>query len=424
MRLQLVGCSHHNASLAIRERLAFSPEEARQALSALRERFPAAEAVLLSTCNRVELYTAAERDETSPTHHDIIHFLADFHRLDAAAIFDDVLERSGADAVRHLFYVASSLDSMVVGEAQILGQVKQAYELATGCGAAGPLLHGAFQAALRVARRVAGETSIHQRRTSIASVAVGDFARQIFERFDDKQVLVIGAGKMAEETMRYLKAEGAGQMTVVNRRRERSEELAKACAGRAEPCEKLPELLIAADLVVSTTGAGEPIVTLDMFRRIEPRRFQRPLAVLDLAVPRDFEPAIGDRLGVYLYSIDDLSDVCRRNREARERQWPAAETIIEEEAARFMSDLHHRATAPTIRRLRENYDTVKEEELKRLYNKLPELDGRAQDEIRQAFERLVGKLLHPPLQSIRDESQEGTPHGLLEAIRRLFQLKD
>lgn len=424
MRLQLVGCSHHNASLAIRERLAFSPEEARLALSALRERFPAAEAVLLSTCNRVELYTAAESNETSPTHHDVIHFLADFHRLDAAAIFDDVLERSGADAVRHLFYVASSLDSMVVGEAQILGQVKQAYELATGCGAAGPLLHRAFQAALRVARRVAGETTIHQRRTSIASVAVGDFARQIFERFDDKQVLVIGAGKMAEETMRYLKAEGAKQMTVVNRSRERAEELAKACGGRAEPWEKLSDLLAAADLVVSTTGAGEPIVTLDMFCRIEARRFQRPLAVLDLAVPRDFEPSIGDCLGVYLYSIDDLSDVCRRNREARERQWPAAEAIIEEEAARFMSELHHRATAPTIRRLRENYDTVKEEELKRLYNKLPELDGRAQDEIRQAFERLVGKLLHPPLQSIRDESQEGTPHGLLEALKRLFQLKD
>jgi glutamyl-tRNA reductase len=372
----------------------------------------------------VELYTAAESEATSPSHHDVIHFLADFHRLDAAAIFDDVLERNGADAVRHLFYVASSLDSMVVGEAQIQGQVKQAYELATQCGAAGPLLHGAFQAALRVARRVAGETSIHQRRTSVASVAVGDFARQIFERFDDKHVLVIGAGKMAEETMRYLKDEGARQMTVVNRSRPRAEELAKACGGRAEPWERLADLLAAADLVVSTTGAGEPVVTLEMFHRIEPQRFQRPLAVLDLAVPRDFEPAIGDCLGVYLYSLDDLSEVCRRNRAARERQWPAAEAIIEEEASRFMSELHHRATAPTIKRLRENYDGVKEDELRRLFNKLPELDGKAQEEIRQAFERLVGKLLHPPLQSIRDESQEGTPHGLVEALKRLFQLKD
>jgi len=424
MRLQLVGCSHHNASLAIRERLAFSPQQARQALSALRERFPAAEAVLLSTCNRVELYTAAESEAASPSHQEVVHFLADFHRLDAAAIFDDVLERSGTDAVRHLFYVASSLDSMVMGEAQILGQVKQAYELATNCGTAGPLLHGAFQAALRVARRVASETTIHQRRTSVASVAVGDFARQIFEHFEDKQVLVIGAGKMAEETMRYLSAEGARQMTVVNRSRDRAEELAKACNSKAEPWERLNDLLAAADLIVSTTGAGQPVVTLDMFRRIEPRRFQRPLAVLDLAVPRDFEPAIADCLGVYLYTIDDLSEVCRRNREARQKQWPAAEAIIEEEAARFMSDLHHRATAPTIRRLRENYDTVKEDELTRLFNKLPELDDKAQGEIRQSFERLVGKLLHPPLQSIRDESQAGPPHGLVEALRRLFQLKD
>ncbi|MCE9545723.1 MAG: glutamyl-tRNA reductase [Planctomycetia bacterium] len=424
MRLQLVGCSHHTTSLALRERLAFSPEQARQALSALRQRFPAVEAVLLSTCNRVEMYTAVEQDDAAPTHQDVVHFLAEFHGLPADQIFDDLFERTGEDAVRHLFFVAASLDSMVIGEAQILGQVKQAYELATTAHSAGPLMHAVFQAALKLARRVASETTINQRRTSVASVAVAEFARQIFERFDDKKVLVIGAGKMGEETIRYLRDEGAQHIAVVNRSYPRAQTLAKACGGKAEPWERLPELLASADLVVSTTGAAEPVVTLEMFRAIEPQRFQRPLAVLDLAVPRDFEPAVGDRLGVYLYTLDDLAAACNRNRADRERQWPAAERIVAEETAAFMADLNHRATAPTIRRLRESCDLVKEEELERLYNKLPQLDDKAQGEIRQAFERLVNKLLHPPLKSLRDESQDGPPHGLIEALKRLFQLKE
>jgi glutamyl-tRNA reductase len=424
MKLQMVGLSHHTAPVEIRERLAFNREQARQALVRLRQRYPEAEAVLLSTCNRVELYVASETAAACPSHHDVVAFLAEFHGLDPVEIFGELFERTGEDFVRHLFMVASSLDSMVVGEAQILGQVKQAYELAMSAQSVGPLTNAAFQAALRVAKRVATETAIQQKRVSIPSIAVADFAKQTFERFDDKQVLVIGAGEMAEETLRYLIDEGARDVTIVNRSRPRAEELAAQAGGRVQSWEEIHHCLVRADLVVSATGADEPLVSAGEFRRIVAERYQRPLLILDLAIPRDFDPAIGDLPGIYLCTIDDLAAACQRNRKEREKEWPKAERIIDEETARFMADLHHRATAPTIRRLKARADEVKADELARLLNKLAQLDPKAKDEIRLAFDRLVNKLLHPPLESLREEAQLGAPHGLLEALKRLFQLKD
>lgn len=426
MKLQMVGCSHHTAAVQIRERLAFNKHQAIEALVRLRQRFPGTEAVLLSTCNRVELYVASEEPEQCPSHRDVVAFLADFHGLDAVEIFNDLFERTGEDFVRHLFTVAASLDSMVVGEAQILGQVKQAYELATTASSVGPLTNSAFQAALRVAKRVATETAINQKRVSIPSVAIADFASQFFERFDDKQVVVIGAGEMGEETVRYLLDKGSRRIALVNRSLERAEELsARLSAGQPTSWDKLPQLLIEADLIISATGATEPIFTANDFRETIQSRYQRPLMILDLAMPRDFDPAIGDFPGVYLYSVDDLAAACAQNRREREKEWPKAERIIEEETARFMADLHHRATAPTIKRLKARADEVKGEELARLLNKLGNTtDAKAKAEITAAFDRLVNKLLHPPLESLRDEASRGTPHGLIDALRRLFQLKD
>jgi glutamyl-tRNA reductase len=424
MKLQMIGCSHHHSSLAVRERVAFTPEESASALAQLRARYPGIESVVLSTCNRTEIYTAAHEDTASPSHEEIAQFVADFHKLPIYEIFDDLFARTGEDAVRHLFTVAASLDSMVVGEPQILAQVKQAYELAKQRECAGPLTHGIFQAAARVAKRVATETKINQRRVSISSVAIGDFARDIFETFEDKRTLVIGAGEMGEETLRYLQGEGAHDVTVVNRNFERAQQLAERWQGRAEPWERLPRLLIEADLVISTTGAGEPIVTRKQFHDIEPARYQRPLFVLDLAVPRDFEPAIGDCLGVYLYSIDDLHAACERNRRERDKELPGAIHIVEQETGRFMTEWSQRSVAPIIKRLREGWHQPKDDELRRLFNKLPELDERAREEIGQSFDRLINKLLHPPIESLRSEAENGPPHGLLDAIKRLFQLKD
>ncbi len=424
MKLQMVGCSHHTASLETRERLAFDKIQAAHALQRLRERYPAAEAVLLSTCNRVELYVASEQPSECPSHHDMVSFLAEFHGLDPVEVFNDLFERTGEDFVRHLFTVAASLDSMVVGEAQILAQVKQAYELATATSTVGPLTNAAFQAALKVAKRVATETTIQQRRVSIPSVAVGDFASQFFEHFDDKHVLVIGAGEMGEETLRYLIDAGVKKISICNRNFERAEELSQRMSGKPEKWDSLHKLLTEADLVVSATGATEPILTATTFKPIVEARYQRPLLVLDLAIPRDFEPEIGKLPGVYLYAIDDLQEACQRNRHEREKEWPQAERIIEDETQRFMTDLNHRATAPTIRRLKRRADEVKAEELARLLNKLGKLDAKVEGDIRQAFDRLVNKLLHPPLESLRDEAQHGAPHGLLDALKRLFKLKD
>lgn len=423
MKLHMVGCSHHNSTIAVREKLAFSPDQARAALTQIRERFPETESVLLSTCNRIEFYFAAENGAGCPSHHEVVDFLAEFHGLHPADVFDNLFEHTGEDAVRHLFTVASSLDSMVIGEAQILSQVKQAYEMATSLSNAGPLTHAAFQCAIRVAKRVASETSINQKRVSIPSVAVV-FAREIFETFADKKILVIGAGEMGEDTLRYLKDDGARDIRIVNRNLSRATELAARMGGQAYEWSELHRLLVEADLVVSTTGATEPIITPAEFRSIERERFQRPLVILDLAVPRDFAPAIAEFPGVYLYSIDDLESACEANRKAREKEWPAAERIIEEETARFIAELHHRATGPTIKRLKQRADELKLDELARLLNKLNDLDERSREEIRRSFDRLVNKLLHPPLESLRDEAAAGAPHGLLDALKRLFRLQD
>lgn len=423
MTFAVVGCSHHNAPLAVRERLAFDSRQTQAALAALRQAFPAVEAVVLSTCNRVELYLAAENGAV-PGRSEVAEFLGTFHRVAGAEILPHLYEYRDADAVRHLFSVAASLDSMVVGEPQILSQVKQAYETAVAQEAAGPLTHAAFQAALKAAHRVANETAIHQRRVSIPSVAVADFAVHIFERFDDKNILLIGAGEMAEETLQYLRDLGARHITVVNRHFDRAAELAERWCGRAVGWEHFRETLAAADLVISTTGAPEAILTLEEFLAIEPLRCDRPLFVLDLAVPRDFDPAIGQRPGVYLYSIDDLQQACESNRRLRDKELPAARRIVDQETERFVGQLHHRVITPLIRQLRDGWERPKQEELRRLFQKLPDLDAQAREEIQQAFDRLVNKLLHTPMASLRDESRHGIPSALIEALAKLFQLQD
>ena len=421
----MVGCSHRHSSLEVRERLAFTPAQTLDALAAWRVTHPTAEAVLLSTCNRVEFYAAAAGPDSPFGTPALIQYLADFHNVPVEEIRSQLVTLDDAAVVHHLFRVAAGLDSMVVGESQILAQVKQAYELARQIGSTGPVTHGFFQAALRVARRVASETSLHRHKVSIPSVAIADFASRIFEQFDDKQVLVIGAGEMAQETLQYLVDAGANKLVVLNRDLQRARDLADNWQGRAAPWAALADQLVAADVVVSTTGADRPVVSLDFYRdQVARRRHQRPLFVLDLAMPRDFDPAIREELGVYLYGIDDLTEACERNRQARAAELPAAERLIDEETRSFVAETRHRATGPIIARFRQGLETVQAAELERLYARLPELDEHSRQEIGQFADRLVSKMLHPPLESLRDESRNGSPHGLLEALQRLFQLKD
>ena len=426
MNLQVIYCNHQTASLDIRERLAFTGEEQlADAYTQLRDRFPNSEAVVLSTCNRVELYTAQENAAAAPTHDELAGFLSNFHGVPVEEFLGDLLQHSGAEAVGHLFRVCSSIDSMVLGEPQIVSQVKEAYRQAEANEACGPLTNALFQCAIRVSKRVRSETRLAEGRVSIASVAVGEFARGIFDRFDDKTVLVIGAGEMAEETLQYLQDDGVRDVLVVNRNPERARELAAKWGGNGFGMDRLEELLPGADVVVAATGADQPIVDVEMFARVRDGQRDRPVFVLDLGAPRDVAPEVsGLDDNVFLYDVDDLQETCERNRKSRSQEIVRALSIIENESDRFMQDVYHRATGPIVKRLREQWSDVSQKEMDRLRGKLSHLGDADIEQVEQTVNRIVNKLLHPPLEALRDEARDGTPHGLLDALSRLFHIRD
>jgi glutamyl-tRNA reductase len=424
MMLRMVGCNHRQAAVELRERLAFTPEQVTSALAEFRRRYPDTEAVLLSTCNRVELYTMGS-DAANHPNDPAIDFLADWHQLPVDQLSKQLARQSGNSAIEHLFHVAASLDSMVVGEPQIAAQVKDAYDLSVQSGAAGPITHLTFQAASRVAKRIARETGVHQRRVSIPSVAICEVAAEFYESLVGKKVVVIGAGEMAEEALRYLRDRQASEVSIINRSFDRAARLAASFAVSPVPWERLDHELLNADIVVSTTSAQEPIVTVDHYAPLHEQRYQRPILVLDLAVPRDFDPAIGQLDGVYLYSVDDLEAACQRNRKEREKEYPKARRIIDEELQRLLGDMQHRGTGPVIQQLRQQADAWKRDELLRLYNKLEKsnLDDAARKDIERAFDRLVNKLLHLPMESLREAADQPNQAGLLDALRKLFKLR-
>jgi len=429
MNVQVVYCSHHTTSLAVRERLAFaSAEQLSRAYQSLRTIFPKSEHVVLSTCNRVEIYTAQDepgRDLAgeTPTEEQVAEFLSQFHGVSRDDLCGTLLAQTGPEAVRHLFEVSSSLDSMVLGEPQIVNQVKEAYRVAQDNGACGPLTHALFQGAMRVSARVRTETALSEGRVSVASVAVGEFGKSIFDRFSDKTLVVIGAGEMAEETLRYLKDEGVREIVVVNRSLERAERLAADWGGKARPFEELDALMARADVIVSTTGASAPIVDAARFTAIRRRSADKPVFILDLATPRDFEPAVGDvDENVFLYDIEALEATCEKNRRQRAKEIERARRIIDEETGHFVHAINHKATGPIISKLRAEWNQVREDEERRLFAKLRHLNDGDRQEIKRSIELIVNKLLHPPLEALRDEARNGTPHNLLEALRRLFGL--
>ena len=410
MKLSVIGCNHHTSAVEFRERLAFTNDQVADALARFRGQFPTTEAVLLSTCNRVELYTATATESVGPGRSDLITFLAEYHHLSAQDLIDELTERTDEEAIRHLFTVAASLDSMVIGEPQIVAQIKTAYEMAQAADGTGPLTHAAFQRALFVAKRVATETDLTRGRVSIPSVAVSDFASRVFDTFSNKTVVVLGAGEMAQETMTYLRAAGATDLRLCGRSTDRTEALAATFGGVAVPWDQLPAVLTAADILITATAATEPVVTRELYKSIESAREGRTLFALDLAVPRDIDPRLKQCRGVYLFDIEDLKQACDENRRTREREWPRAEKIIAEETDKFLQELYHRATGPTIRRLKTQAASIRDDELKRLMGRLPDLDADAKKEIERTMDRLVNKILHPPLQSLREEAANPNPN--------------
>ena len=423
MRLLAVGCSHRTAPVALRERLAFDQDHLVRALDHLVTRY-GCEAVILSTCNRVELYLARLDELAALDGTLIVEFLAEFHQLADLKLSPHLYEHCNADAARHLFRVAASLDSMLIGEGQIAGQVKHAYEQAHARGTVGPLLHGLFQRAHLVAKRVRSETGIARGHVSISSAAV-EYVRQVFNHFDDKTILVIGAGKMGELTLKHLRQLQPRCIFVINRNMEKAELLAAGCGGTAVPWEQFDAVLGKADIVLSTTGAPHPIVSLERYEKIRQNRSRGPVVILDIAVPRDFDPRIHDGDSTCLFNIDDLKRIREQTLSDRLHHVAPAEAIVEEELAHFWKDWSRRRHGPVIARLTQDFEAKRRVIMRQLFSQLNgRLTEEDQEHIEGAFRLLQNQILHGPISALSAETPESGSHTLLDALRKLFRLQD
>ena len=433
MRVVLLGINHRTAPVAVREQLSISGDAVAATLAALRDRFADAECVLLSTCNRTELYVATA--EQPPEIEALRAFLADRCGVEPAVVAGSTVHQDGEHAVRHLFRVCAGLDSMVLGEPQILGQVKRAYETAAACGAVGPLLHRVFQAALSAAKRIRTTSGLSVGRVSVASVAV-DFARQIFEDFSNKTVVGVGAGEMAKVTLRHLLKLAPGHLWLVNRSLERASALADRLQiappfGGPRAWDELDDLLVEADIVLTSTGAREPILAADRFRPLLRRRRNRPLFFLDIAVPRDIDPAIGGFSNVYLYNIDDLQRVVSANLGQRHEEVERCEDELAAAAAACVRQVETRDLGQLIRQLRDQLHDIGEAEQQRTLRKLGAVTRGAgadadavSDLISEHTNRVINKILHLPLSQL-DHKDPDAPLALYaDALRRLFKLPD
>ncbi|HEX8911844.1 MAG TPA: glutamyl-tRNA reductase [Humisphaera sp.] len=423
-RLLLLGLNHTTAPLEVREKLAFSGAERDAAVAKLRARFPECEAVLLSTCNRVELYVGrgGSFHHPRPGVDELATFLAESHGLHPEEFKPHLYHKAGREAVRHLFRVSSALDSLVLGENQILGQVREAYESAQAGAATGPLLNPLFQRAVSVGKEVRTDTALADGRLSVASVAV-DYARQIFETFADKTALCIGAGKMATLVLEHLVDLKPGRLLLCNRNPGRATDLAGRFGGSPVAFEGLADHLAEADIVVTSTGSPKAIITAPLFRQVLKRRRYRPVFIIDIAVPRDVDPAVGELEQVYLYNVDDLQQVVAQTQRQRQSAVTAAERIVDRQCEAFAVWHRQRELGPTIDRLYSRYHRMAKEEVERTIGKLPPA---AQAEQRAAIEdlarRIVNKLLHKPIHALRQTDAEHPPVPYVHAMERLFDL--
>jgi glutamyl-tRNA reductase len=424
MRLLAVGVDHRSAPASVREALAFEGVRLAQGLESLRGAFPGNELVILSTCNRVEVYVTGPA-ENVPEAEALCNLMFDFHGVRSELFSGHLVSYHDEGVVGHLFRVAASLESLVLGEGQILGQVREAYRAAVEQKAVGPVFHTVFQTALRVGKMVRERTGMDQGKLSVASVAV-ELARGVFDTFTDKTVLVIGAGKMGDLTLHHLKALSPGRILITNRNQERSEAAAFRWNGQVVPFDCLGQALIEADLVVSTTAAPEPIVTYEQYVRVQRARRNRLSLILDIAIPRDFDPRIGDLDQVTLYHVDDLRAQAEQNRHQRQRGVDPALLIIERETAACFAMLRHQQAAGTVlQQLGNHADQIRQRELTALFATHSNLSESDREAIAHMALRLQNQFLHNPRAAVRSaaaDSHDEHPHPILKAVRHLFGL--
>ena len=420
-RLLLLGLNHSTAPLDVREKLAFSGGERSHALTALRQRFPDTEAVLLSTCNRVELYVARPV-HGHPRPEEMIEFLAALKRVPANTFQSHVYEKSERDVIEHLFSVSGSIDSMVIGETQILGQVREAYESARDLGCTGGALNPLFQKAVAVGKQVMTETTIAEGRVSVGSVAI-DCARRIFDHFNDKTVLTIGAGKMAALVLQGFAHLAPKRLLVCNRDSAKAQALAERFNGQPVAFDALDEYLIAADVVISSTAAPQPFITRSRFESLLKDRRYRPIFLIDIALPRDVEPAVGELENVYLYNLDDLQHVVSTTRSTRAGVVDDAKKIIHQQVDSYLASQRAREMGPLIDRLYQKHHELARAELERTVARLPNLTESDRAQLEELTRRIVNKMLHDPIKALRESGNPHPPAGsYLHALEKLFQL--
>jgi glutamyl-tRNA reductase len=416
MQLAIVGVSHKTAPVEVRERLAFNTDVLRSALAALVGRQDVREAMILSTCNRVEVMAESPDDRM------IREFLCDFHQITHDSVSKHLYTLKNAEAIRHVFRVAASLDSMMVGEPQILGQVKEAYRIATDAGTVGMHLNALMNRAFAVAKKVRNETGISQSAVSISFAAV-ELARKIFGDLTGKTVMIIGASKMGELAAKHLKRNGVSSVLVTNRTFEHAVELAKVFEGAAVPFEHFTDHMVGADIVISSTGAPHFIISRTLAEQVIHRRKNKPVFFIDIAVPRDIDPAVNEIDNAFLYDIDDLQQVIDANLKERMKEASRAEQIVDSEVAAFCLKIRSREVVPVIVQLKDAMEKHRRDEIERNRRLLKDLSPEAQAVVDQISKSLINKILHPPIELLKQMAHDPSGPEVADLIRKLFNVK-
>ncbi len=417
MNLHTIGLNHNSAPVEIRETLAFSASAVPIALSSFTQSFPLSEAVILSTCNRVEIYGTSP--DNSLSREALLDFFSAFHGVPKEKFSDHMYHYQNMNAVRHLFFVASSLDSLVKGETQILSQVKEAYMTATSAETTGNILNQLFQRALNVAKVVHTSTNIGRGRVSISSVAV-EFAIKIFKDFSDKTIFIIGAGEMCELVLKHLVERGAKTAIVANRNYDKAKALAEEYDGKAINYESLEDYLPQADIIISSTAAPHYVIHTEHIKNAIKVRRGNPMLLIDIAVPRDINPEIGKIGNVYLYNIDDLQSIVSSNMDDREKELGKCQDIINNEVERFMAWFEELKIGPAIAQLRDHFHEIGDQELERLRPKLGEIAHEEWEHIVYSMRRTLNKILHKPAKVGKEKAKNGGGYQYVETIKHLF----
>ncbi len=415
MKVLVIGVNHKTANVEVREKLAFNGPKLEEGVFGLRKIPEVKEVAVLSTCNRVELYACVNNTAVAADH--IKDFLSEFHQLQRSDFEKSLYLHGDYEAIRHIFRVSSSLDSMVLGEPQILGQIKDAFDFALSKKTTGVLLNKLMKKAISTAKRVRTETRIAENAVSISFAAV-ELAKKIFTNLTGKSFMLMGAGEMAELAARHLVNNGVTDVMVVNRTYERGCELASEFNGKAVKWEDFLHELVHADIIICSTGAPTYVLHREQMHKVMKERKHRPVFVIDISVPRNIDPEINKEDSVYLYSVDDLQDVVDTNIHGRKMEAEKAEKIIDEEVDKFIRWMSSLDSVPTIVALRQRAEEIKREELEKFKNRFPDMDDEKTKSVEYLTTAIVNKLIHPPTVALKEDSEDRDE--LIAMIKKLY----